>query len=461
MLGQLAEQRARLFEQHLGDLPAAREAYAAALAAAPLRLDLRESLMRTAARVGRWGEAATALLDAAVPPSNRGSALLPLYQSLAAELGANRAAAEAMEQSLAQAKDLPMEIRRDLELDLARTWLDRNSDPAGADRALGRALALDPDHRPALLMRVELQRAQPDRALFDTLVRLGAETPDNLDFMREAAELALTKLGDDGVAGEALRRLWDQAERLVRLETRASGQHQADAVARYALDQTVSRLAADATPARVQQAVSVLTDAAALPFDAETRRQWLRRAAELTETALGDRPGAIAAWRRLHEAAPDDAASRDALVRLLAAEGRHGEVLSMRLAELGQTRDTGRRLTLRLEIVRLCGLIEEAAGPAQVLGANLDELPGHPESLRELTKVLTARGRDKELGDLLERQARRLEERGRHGSGRGGLGPAGGARGNGARPARLGRRWPGSGWRPWNRPRPRWTPSPG
>ena len=143
------EQRARLLDERLGDLAAARDGYAACLALAPHRLDLRQSLIRTAARVGSWNDAAGALVDPIVAPAARDSTLFPLYQSLATELEGYPAAAEALAQALSRAQTLEPEVSRDLELRLVRLWLDRCSDHAGAERALGRALAWTPTTAPA------------------------------------------------------------------------------------------------------------------------------------------------------------------------------------------------------------------------------------------------------------------------------------------------------------------------
>ena len=59
-----------------------------------------------------------------------------------------------------------------------------------------------------------------------------------------------------------------------------------------------------------------MLDSARLRVSDERRWGWLRRAAELTESALDDRAGAIRIWRRLHEQAPADEAAREALARL-------------------------------------------------------------------------------------------------------------------------------------------------
>ena len=65
---------------------------------------------------------------------------------------------------------------------------------------------------------------------------------------------------------------------------------------------------------------------------------------------------------------------------------------------------------MRLEIVRLGGLLEQRSNAPEVLRASLGERPGHAPTLRKLTEVLVARNRHAELADILEEQARILED---------------------------------------------------
>jgi tetratricopeptide (TPR) repeat protein len=416
VLAQLGEERARLLEEAVpADLAAACDSYAAALALCPQRRELREGLVRTAGQLGRWNDAAAALIDPAVPAELRDTTLLPLFEEIAVVADASAAAIRALGTAVEHDSKLAPLARRDLEIAVAQLFLERGADPAAADAALGRALALDPRHVPALLLRAEVQRRRPDRALYLTLVQLGTERPENLDFLREAAELASGKLDDDTLAIAVLGRLCDEAERLLRLGTTATGTLDAKTAAQYALDRMVARHVAAGTAERSRRAIALLTAGAQLDgaaFGAAERQAWLRRAAELTETALGDRAAAIELWRHLHEQAPDEAEPREALCRLLEQEERFGEAIWVRAAELARSRDAGRRLAMRLEIVRLCGLLDAKVSPADVLRANLGERPGHTASLRELTTVLTRQGRPSELGELLEQQARLLEQQG-------------------------------------------------
>ncbi len=412
LVAELAEQRGALLESRLEDPAGARASYAAGLAVLPHRLELRQGLVRTAARLGLWPEAAAALTDPAVSPGVREGVLLPLYEAVAGETDRVGPAAAALSEAVERRSELPAGIRRDLHLRAARTFLDRCGDRAAAAAAVERAGAGDPRHVPTLRLRADVLRASPDRRLWETLSQLAVEEPGNLDPLREAAELALGKLADPALARTTLDRLWVESVRLLRLATPAGGQSSAAEAAEYALEQLVSLQVAGGEPAAVRRATALLLEAGRLDFPAEKRRAWVQRAAELTESALGDRPGAIPIWRLLHEELPASAPVREALARLYEQEQRYGEGVALRTAELETVEDLDRRLALRLEIVRLEGLSEKKTSPSEILRANLGERAGHVPSVGKLSEVLLQRGRAEELAGVLEQQARLLEDRG-------------------------------------------------
>jgi tetratricopeptide (TPR) repeat protein len=410
LLAHLHERRARLLEERLGELEPALDSYAAALALAPQRLELRQGLVRTAARLGRWTEAAAAVVDPAAAPGAREATLLPLFESLAIESDGVRAAADALAHATDQAPALDAATRRALHARVAGYFVEQCPDPDAADAALGRALAAEPLHHPTLLRRAEGQRGHPDRRLLDTLTALAAGAPGNLDHLREAAVLALDVLANEALGMDVLGHLWEEARRLLRSSAPAVGQHQAADAGAYALDEMVQRHAASGAQDRVRRATALLLDGARLPFDEDRRRRWLGRAAELTETDLADRPRAIDIWRLLHEQAPHHEGAREALARLYEHEERFADLVALRVAELDVTPEAERRLTLRLEIVRAGGLLEQRSNPPQVLRANLAERPGHRPTVRKLSEVLLQKGRPGELADVLEEQARMLQD---------------------------------------------------
>ena len=408
-LAHLHERRGGLLETGVGDVGAACASYAAALALTPERLDPRRSLLRTLVRQGRFAEAAGLLVDVNTAPDARDNVLWPLYESLALEGGGIRAAVAALETAVDAAPGLAPTARRDLHARVATSFIDHCQDLDAAEAALERALAADPRHIATLVRLADLQRRHPDRRLVETLTRLAGEQPDNLDPLRDAADVASSTLADETLALDLLARLCDGAANLLARGSRASGRLAAADVAAYAVDETVRLHVASGTPERVARATALMLDSARLRVSDERRWAWLRRAAELTEAGLHDRPGAIRIWRLLHEQAPEADAAREALARLYESESRFADAVALRVAELQQSQDQERRLVLRLEIVRLGGLLEQRSDPPDVLRASLGERPGHAATLRKLTEVLVAKGRQAELADILEGQAHILE----------------------------------------------------
>jgi tetratricopeptide (TPR) repeat protein len=408
-LAHLHERRGTLLEERVGDLGSARAAYAEALALAPERLEARRRLVRATAKLGAFPAAAALIVDADVSPATRESVLLPFYEGLAREAGRLPEAVGALGEAVERATALEARARRDLHAWVASTLLGEGADASVADAALGRALGVDPGHVPTLRRRAELQRGRKDGGLVETLERLAAEQPNDLDALYEAAELATP---NQARALDLLARLADRAMRLARLGASATGTRQPLDVATAAVGELVRLHVASRAPERLRLATALLLEASRLPAAAETRHGWLRQAAELAEGPLGDGTEAIRLWRALHEDAPGDDAAREALARLYESGGRFADVAALRLGELGASTAAERRLALRLEIVRVGGLLEERSNAAEVLRANLAERPGHGPTLRRLSEVLLQKGRPAELAEVLEQQARILGDEG-------------------------------------------------
>ena len=296
------------------DLAAASESYAAALALTPERLEPRRSLLRTLVRLGRLPEAARLLVDANTSPDARDTVLLPLYESLALEAGQS---APRSARWKTPSTPRPASTRPPAAICTRASRRPSSStaqDTDAAEGALERALAADPRHVATLLRRADLQRRHPDRRLVETLTRLAAEQPDNLDFLQrgggDRARAARRRGARNRICS---RRLCAHAGNLLARDARASGKLGAADAAAYAVDEAVRVHVASGTPDAVGVATTLLLDSARLRVPDQRRWGWLRRAAELTEGALDDRPGAIRIWRLLHEQAPEDEIAREAL----------------------------------------------------------------------------------------------------------------------------------------------------
>ncbi|MBA2541142.1 MAG: hypothetical protein H0V17_15990, partial [Deltaproteobacteria bacterium] len=138
------------------------------------------------------------------------------------------------------------------------------------------------------------------------------------------------------------------------------------------------------------------------------------RAAEIHESHRGDLPRAIAAWRKVEEARPDDVIALAALDRLLAVEGRVADlvVVVARRAELSE--DAGVRLVL---LHRVAALYEEVledrehaiAAYKNVLGVD-DTDTAALDALERLYRQSIAGGATTNIGrDLAQILERKIE----------------------------------------------------
>jgi tetratricopeptide (TPR) repeat protein len=166
------------------------------------------------------------------------------------------------------------------------------------------------------------------------------------------------------------------------------------------------------------EVVATLEDgAAAAPVSDLGAGLWAR-AAEVHEHRRGDLARAIEAWRKVEHAQPDDLAALAALDRLLALEGRVGELVLIvaRRAEL--TEDPGVRLVL---LHRVAALYEEViddrpsaiAAYRNVLAVDDTDLAAL-DALERLYRISDAPDAPRELAHTLERKielTRNLMER--------------------------------------------------
>jgi golgin subfamily B member 1 len=156
------------------------------------------------------------------------------------------------------------------------------------------------------------------------------------------------------------------------------------------------------------EVVATLEDGAAAAPTGDLGAGLWALAAEIHEQRRRDLPRATLAWRKVEHARPDDLAALAALDRLLALEGRVGElvVVIARRAEL--TDDAGVRLVL---LHRVAALYEEVLvdQPAaitaykNVLGVDDTDLAAL-DALERLYRLSTAGDAPRELAQTLERK---------------------------------------------------------
>jgi golgin subfamily B member 1 len=300
---------AQVQEERLGDLTRAVECHRSALEIDPDHAPALESLERLFNAQKQWLELAELLIgriDRAPEPR----AAVPLRLRLA----------DLLEHRLADPQGA---------IDQFEKVLDVGPD-ATALSALER-LVVDERHKQRIAAVLEpiYRRSDAWRKL---IVILGAqlEYADNAQrrvaMLREIAELHESRGGDLGLALDALSRAW--------LEDTG------DDEVFEALFALAARLDA------WDELVPTLERGIADEYDLDRVARTLRRIADVHENRRGDRPGAIAALRRLLSSREDDPEALASLDRLLEAEGRSAELVEVvaRRAELAD--DSADRRTL-------------------------------------------------------------------------------------------------------------------
>ena len=398
-------QAGKILEVRLGDPVAATDAYADAAKLDPKRIDSQEAVSRCAAKAGRWPEATAAALRAIIAHERPDTAIIAALEESAEQAHAHKALAEAFELAIAaQGDDLRPTLTRALEMIVARWW-EQAGEHGRASEAARRAVDHEATHGDALETLAAMQRREPGPALIETLLRIDAQDERGLGALREAAEVALAG-GDDRLelTRVTMVRLYRKAARMWSRAEEARGELQPEEAARWALDRLVEICAA---AGEHDQAVRLLLDGATLPIDPEISRDMRRRAAEMLAES-GEYGRAIDLYTGvLAEDEPrlDDIARVASLCEL---EDRVSELIGLRLRELEMTEDRDRRLELRLELSRLTGVLEARGGRVETLRENLEEHPGHTESIAALSELLDQRGRYDELAEVLEQQATRV-----------------------------------------------------
>lgn len=419
----LRVQQGALLELRVNDLERALAAYLPVIAVFPESSEATEAVVRVAGQIGRWDDAARALVEFARAQQRIDGDVIDAFERVANERSAWDLATQAVEVAIERVRaTLEGSVGRDLETLIALWHRDRRDDAARAERALARAVAHDPDDAETLRQLAVLQRRHPDAALLDTLLALARVTKDDLGVLYEAAQVALDVVSDRVRSADILDRIltaaaprWSGSPHSLPTLPPTSGPVSqrapeptlsADTFASWALDRLVS-LHVDA--GEHEAAIGVLVRGAQLPFDEDSARELLHRAADLAASNLPDPARAIALYRQILDGAPSDPRALAALARLYEASGRLSELADLRRHELQLARDVDARLSLRLDLARVLGLSGDVDGQLETLRANLDERVGHDDTIAKAIEVLEASGRHAELAHLLTEQALQLE----------------------------------------------------
>ena len=399
---------AQILEDELGDQATALDGWRTVATTQPGNLKAVQGVARLAPKLGRWADAAAAVLGYYAARDRFDEELL-LGLGRAAEEGAQHEALAAAVTGALKRVELAPAVGAEVEHVLSRWHRDRGGDAAAAIAALQRTLALGGDRREPLTELADRLRAMaPSATLLDVLRRLADLDARDLDVLVEAADVA-SRLADRESAITILGQVLGRATAAWRGTSSIRSSRSPDAVARWAIDGLVDLHVASGKP---RVAIDLLTEAARLPFDDKQRRELRLRAAAMAERDLGDASAAIDIYRAVIASNPGDLETIGRLGQLLEKEGRTAELLGLRKIQLGLETDAEKKLEVRLDIARLVGMVEEQGGRLEALLANLGERPGHEPSIDAVAAMLAAKGQHKQLTDLLEKQAQELERMG-------------------------------------------------
>jgi tetratricopeptide (TPR) repeat protein len=417
-LGDDAREAARLrmtyadvVADRLGEPKRAAEAYDQVAQVEPGNRRAVAAFANLGSELGMWSEAAGAVVRYAGVREAFDDELLSVLEMAAKKHGAYDALADALAAALDKHK-LPGAVAALFHHRLAVMHRDQRANKPAAIASLRRALELGGERQAWVSDLVALEReaagAQGSPALLDALRRLADADGRDLDALVGAADVA-SKLGEREQALQILSAVLGRATAAWRGTASIRSARSVDAVAKWAIDGLVDLYR---TGGRARAAVDTLVEAARLPFDQATRRDMRLRAAQLATVELGDNAAAIDMYRSVLASQSNDLEVIERLAHLLGVEDRVPELLTLRQIQLGLETDVEKKLDLRLELARLVGIVEERGGRLDALRANLEDRPGHDASIESVAQLLTSKGQHRQLADLLEHQAQRLESTG-------------------------------------------------
>lgn len=408
-VAQLRFDEGRILLERLGDPEAALTAYEQAAAISPDRVDVATSAVGVAASLGRWQDASGRAIATMAATGAPEEALLSTLEQAAEAAEAWDTLTEAMTQALGMEADtVTPPVLRGLHARVGLWHQSQRGDLEAAETALDRAASAEPGHAETLRQLIELRRRAPGAALIATLLQLADIAPEDLDPLHEAAEVALAQLG----AAEArpiLERLGATATRLFRYGQDADGEREPEAEVRWTLSQMV---AINREAGEHRGAFELLSEASALPFSKSHAQALRHEAARIAATGMAQPLLAIQLYRDILQIDPGDATAIEALGALYRDADRLPELLMLLRHELDLGPTAERKIALRLQIVEVLAEMELRGGPLESLEANLEEQPGHPETLDAITELLRRKGQFAELAAILAGQAKRLSRGG-------------------------------------------------
>ncbi|HEU4577818.1 MAG TPA: tetratricopeptide repeat protein [Polyangiaceae bacterium] len=402
--------RGQILEERMEDRDAALACYRQILETDPAHRDAACAAARVATRVRAWHEVAWALVQNSIALGFLDRKVAEAVEQAAESARSWEHTVHALLERVDATPSLPPRVAHDLRRQLGLWYRDHRQDPKQAEALL--SLAVQSQSEPdTLRMLAELRRRTPERPLVETLLQLAdAVTPDDLSVLREAADVALDVVHDSALAKPILERaLRSSGAAMNELAERTPDAvlgSLPDRVAWWSLEELVKL---EKQRGGFSQALRLLVDGSALPFDRERSISLSYQAAELAVDALNDPDLGAEICRSLLAKAPDHWGTIELLGSIYERGQRYADLLELRRQELALSPPLERRLELRLDEARILDLVGES--PAQrieVLQKNVEEAPGHAPSLDALERILASSGEHAGLYALLTQQAKRV-----------------------------------------------------
>ena len=402
----LLEEASRVREERAGDRREAARLMARALVEDPLNATYLKRALRLTEAGGEWeglAEALHAAARAASPQDEERAGELLFEEGKIRESRLNDfwGAVDCYYQALER---LPEKDELVFALVRASLQSERENDVEALVRRTTFAQRASAERLKAL---AQLQRRLTAPQLFDTLLRLADATQDDLDVLREAAEVILQRPNEKKAAAETLARLYDAACRACRANL---GRRERMAAAeKHLLWSVEQRTNAYREESDVRSIVRLLMDTAQVPIEVQKARALRREAARLAVQELKDSAWAIEIYQGLYADDPQDRLVVEALIELYEADERLPELLAMRQHHVSLLKEPVQRVEARLQISSLLDRLEAFIGRIDALLTNLQETPGHAATLSTLETVLRGQGRFAELAQVFAEQATALE----------------------------------------------------
>jgi tetratricopeptide (TPR) repeat protein len=392
----------RILEERLVDFEGALAAFTKVVELQPADVANGLAVVRVASQVGDMRRLAWTLVQSTLALGQLATELTAMVTAAAQAKHTWVELCRAMTAELGSRTDLEPQLAHDLKKVLANWYQVHCKDLDNAELTLEEAVAAQsaPD---TLRLLADLQRRHPSHSLVETLLTLADVTDQDVEVLREAAEVALRH--DAARAAGILERTLLAASRgMDKSGTRAQA-----TIAAWCIEKLVELSLATGDPMR---AIAVLERGIALPFD-RSRRVALRfQAAQVAARDLADSDSAIEFGRLVLKDEPLHQGALDLLSRLYEAQSQYAQLMDLRFSELSQLPSLERRLELRLDQARIAKLLG-APSSEQVtfLEQNLGEAPGHPPSVDGLATLLEDTGDFVRLQNVLNSQARVVAER--------------------------------------------------